>query len=88
MFVFSLNFSCLNQFFKVAASIGGDTVLENLEPTVHVIVFGQKLFRFQSDNWCPGFVVLLLHQGVKAFMCRSGKGKECILMFIELFSAV
>ena len=34
---------------QIAASVGGDTVPENLDLTVHNIVFGQKLFRFQSD---------------------------------------
>jgi len=64
-------------------------VLENLDLTVHV-VFGQKLFRFQSDVDVDvlSFVVLLAHLGVKAFICRSGRGKECVLMFIELFSVI
>ena len=64
------------------------TLLENLDLTVHIIVFGQKLFRFQSDNDVLRFMVLLVRLGVKAFICRSGRGKECILMFIELFCLI
>lgn len=87
--IFSLSFSFWNHSFQITASVGGDTVLENLDLTVHV-VFGQKLFRFQSDVDVDvlSFVVLLAHLGVKAFICRSGRGKECVLMFIELFSVI
>lgn len=85
LFIFSLSFSFWNHSFQIAASVGGDIVLENLDLTVHVI-YGQKLFRFQSDTDVLSFVVLLAHLGVKAFICRSGRGKECVLMFIELFS--
>jgi len=63
-------------------------VLENLDLTVHIIVFGQKLFRFQSDIDVLSFVVLLAHLDVKAFISRSGRGKGCILMLIELFSVI
>jgi len=88
LFIFSLSFSFWNHSFQIAAFVGGDTVLENLDPTVYIIIFGQKLFRFQSDIDVLNFVVLLAHLGVKAFICRSGRGKECVLMFIELFSVI
>ena len=44
----SISFIFWNYSFQIAAPVNGDIVLENLEGTVHVIVFRQKLFRFQS----------------------------------------
>lgn len=49
-FYFSLlSVSVLNNSFQTAASVSGDTVLEYVEPTVHIIIFWQKLFRFQAN---------------------------------------
>jgi hypothetical protein len=75
LFIFSLSFSFWNHSFQIAASIGGDTVLENLDPTVH-IVFGQKLFRFRSDIDVLSFVVLLAHLGVKASYAEVGEERD------------
>jgi len=86
LFIFKFKFE--DHSFQIAASVGGDTVIENLDPTLHFIVFGQKLFKFQSDINVLSLMVLLAHLGVKAFICRGGRGKECILMFIELLSVI
>jgi len=44
----SVSFIFWNYSFQIAAPVSEDIVLENLEWTVHVIVFCQTLFRFQS----------------------------------------
>jgi hypothetical protein len=54
------------------AYVIGDTVLENLEPPVPLIVFYHKLFSFNF----LGFLVLLAYMGAEAeFICNQWERK-------------
>jgi len=49
VFIFQSKFHFVD-CFQVAPLVSGDPVLQNLELTVHVIIYPQRLFRFQSHN--------------------------------------
>jgi len=59
-------------------SVSGDTVLEDLEQTLHVIVFCQKLFKFQSytDIEVSQLYGLIWLLTLMHSYTISGRGKE------------
>jgi hypothetical protein len=59
-------------------------MLGYLEPTVQVIIFQLKLFRFQANL---AFVVVLAYLGGEV-IAVSGRGKECIEMFTDFVSVI
>ena len=85
LLIFHSNFYFLDSF--QSAAVSGDPVLYNLELTVHIIIFPQKLIRFH-------ILMFRFHGGVGPSMCwvlqgmRSytirGRRKECIHAFTAL----
>jgi hypothetical protein len=49
LFIFQSKFHFVDSF-HIAPVVRGDPLLQNLELAVHVIIYPQRLFRFQSHN--------------------------------------
>ena len=85
-FIFTLSFSFQNYSFQTAAPVSGDTVLENLQLTVHVIIFYQKLFGFQSytDFWFHGSSGLCVLRYISSYtsLGQERNAYRCLLNWL------